>query len=76
MRSARPGFLVPIPNGVDLAEAVCIPLAYLTAFQMLTRCRRLPPGATILVAEIRDSLKVGAEVSIDDGKITSDIRER
>jgi NADPH:quinone reductase-like Zn-dependent oxidoreductase len=28
---------------------VCIPLAYLTAFQMLTRYRNLPPGATILV---------------------------
>ena len=42
-------FLVPVPDGVDLAEAACIPLAYLTAFQMLTRYRRLPPGATILV---------------------------
>jgi NADPH:quinone reductase-like Zn-dependent oxidoreductase len=36
-------------DGVDPAKAVCIPLAYLTAFQMLTRYRRLPPGATILV---------------------------
>jgi NADPH:quinone reductase-like Zn-dependent oxidoreductase len=42
-------FLVPVPNQLDPAEAVCIPLAYLTAFQMLTRCRPLPPGATILV---------------------------
>src|SRR5580698_4968612 len=42
-------FLVPVPDGIDLAEAVCIPLAYLTAFQMLTRCRNLPSGATILV---------------------------
>lgn len=41
-------FLVPVPDGVDPAEAVCIPLAYLTAFQMLTRCRRLTAGATIL----------------------------
>ena len=47
IRPAR--FLVPVPDGVDLAEAVCIPLAYLTAFQMLTRYRRLAPGATILV---------------------------
>ena len=47
VRPAR--FLVPVPDGVDMAEAACIPLAYLTAFQMLTRCRRLPPGATILV---------------------------
>jgi NADPH:quinone reductase-like Zn-dependent oxidoreductase len=46
IRPAR--FLVPVPDGVDMAEAVCIPLAYLTAFQMLTRYRRLPPGATIL----------------------------
>src|SRR5277367_164051 len=42
-------FLVPVPDGIDPAEAVCIPLAYLTAYQMLTRCRNLPSGATILV---------------------------
>jgi D-arabinose 1-dehydrogenase-like Zn-dependent alcohol dehydrogenase len=47
IRPAR--FLVPVPSGVDPAEAVCIPLAYLTAFQMLTRYRRLPRGAAILV---------------------------
>src|SRR6202048_4067112 len=46
IRPAR--FLVPVPDGVDPAEAVCIPLAYLTAFQMLTRYRQLSPGATIL----------------------------
>jgi NADPH:quinone reductase-like Zn-dependent oxidoreductase len=43
------GFLVPVPDGIDPAEAVCIPLAYLTAFQMLTRHRHLPTGAMILV---------------------------
>ena len=42
-------FLVRVPDSIDPAEAVCIPLAYLTAFQMLTRCRNLPSGATILV---------------------------
>jgi NADPH:quinone reductase-like Zn-dependent oxidoreductase len=42
-------FLVPVPDGVDPAAAVCIPLAYLTAFQMLTRHRNLPRGAMILV---------------------------
>jgi NADPH:quinone reductase-like Zn-dependent oxidoreductase len=47
IRPAR--FLVPVPDGIDPAEAVCIPLAYLTAFQMLTRCRNLPVGAPILV---------------------------
>ncbi len=47
IRPAR--FLVRVPDSIDPAEAVCIPLAYLTAFQMLTRCRDLPSGATILV---------------------------
>jgi NADPH:quinone reductase-like Zn-dependent oxidoreductase len=47
IRPAR--FLVPVPDGVDLSEAVCIPLAYLTAFQMLTRYRRFSQGETILV---------------------------
>jgi len=47
IRPAR--FLVPVPDGIDPAEAVCIPLAYLTAFQMLTRCRRISRGETILV---------------------------
>jgi NADPH:quinone reductase-like Zn-dependent oxidoreductase len=47
IRPAR--FLVPVPDGVDPAEAVCVPLAYVTAFQMLTRCCALPKGATILV---------------------------
>ena len=42
-------FLVPVPDGIDPAQAVCIPLAYLTAYQMLTRYRKLPRGATILV---------------------------
>ena len=42
-------FLVPVPDGIDPAVAVCIPLAYLTAFQMLTRYRQMSPGATILV---------------------------
>jgi NADPH:quinone reductase-like Zn-dependent oxidoreductase len=47
IRPAR--FLARVPDSIDPAEAVCIPLAYLTAFQMLTRCRDLPSGATILV---------------------------
>jgi NADPH:quinone reductase-like Zn-dependent oxidoreductase len=42
-------YLVPVPDGIDPAEAACIPLAYLTAFQMLTRCRNLPWSAMILV---------------------------
>ncbi len=42
-------YLVRVPDGIDAAEAVCIPLAYLTAFQMLTRCRELSAGNTILI---------------------------
>lgn len=41
--------LVAIPNGLDPAEAVCIPLAYTTAYQMLTRFMTLKQGNTILV---------------------------
>jgi NADPH:quinone reductase-like Zn-dependent oxidoreductase len=41
--------VVPIHDDVEPATAVCIPLSYLTAYQMLTRVRRLPPGAAILV---------------------------
>src|SRR5438093_9018524 len=51
IRPAR--FLVPVPDGVDPAEAVCIPLAYLTAYQMLTRYRRLPRGATTSLSRPR-----------------------
>ena len=47
IRPAR--FLVPVPAGIDPAEAACIPLAYLTAFQMLTRVHQLSPGAAVLV---------------------------
>jgi NADPH:quinone reductase-like Zn-dependent oxidoreductase len=41
--------LDPVPDSIDPAEAVCIPLAYMTAYQMLTRYRHLPGGAAILV---------------------------
>jgi NADPH:quinone reductase-like Zn-dependent oxidoreductase len=42
-------YLVPVPEGLDPAEAVCLPLAYMTAYQMLTRYRTLKQGATVLV---------------------------
>ena len=48
--AVRPAeFLVPVPAGIDPAEAVCIPLAYLTAYQMLTRYRTFDPAASMLV---------------------------
>lgn len=41
--------LVPVPEGVDPAEVVCLPLAYMTAYQMLTRAAAIEAGASILV---------------------------
>jgi NADPH:quinone reductase-like Zn-dependent oxidoreductase len=41
--------LVPVPAGIDPAEAVCIPLTYVTAWQMLTRFRTFPRNATVLM---------------------------
>lgn len=41
--------LVPVPEGIDPAEAVCLPLAYMTAYQMLSRAAAIEAGATILV---------------------------
>jgi NADPH:quinone reductase-like Zn-dependent oxidoreductase len=45
--------LIRVPEGIDPAEAVCLPLAYMTAYQMLTRAAGVSggssPGATILV---------------------------
>lgn len=41
--------LVTVPEGLDPAEAVCLPLAYMTAYQMLARAAAIQSGATILV---------------------------
>jgi NADPH:quinone reductase len=41
--------LVPMPDGVDPAEAVCMPLSFLTAYQMLTRIRKFARGQRILI---------------------------
>ncbi|WP_298190083.1 medium chain dehydrogenase/reductase family protein [Novosphingobium sp.] len=41
--------LVPVPEGIDPAEAVCLPLAYMTAYQMLARAAAIQAGATVLV---------------------------
>lgn len=41
--------VVPIPNSVDAAEAVCMILSYTTAYQMLTRVREIPKGSVCLV---------------------------
>lgn len=41
--------VVPAPDGVDPAEAVCMLLSYTTAYQMLTRIRPIPAGSKCLV---------------------------
>lgn len=41
--------IVAIPGGLDAAEAVCMILSYGTAYQMLTRLKKLEPGQSCLV---------------------------
>ncbi len=41
--------LVPVPDGIDAAVAVEVPLMWMTAWQMLTRCVSLPSASTVLV---------------------------
>ncbi|HWE29519.1 MAG TPA: medium chain dehydrogenase/reductase family protein [Polyangia bacterium] len=41
--------LVPVPDGVDAAEAVALVLNFLTAYQMLHRSTRLRAGERILI---------------------------
>ena len=41
--------LVPVPSGVDPIEACCLPLVYVTAFQMLYRVAEVKPGKRILI---------------------------
>ena len=41
--------LVPVPSGLDPAEAVSLVLNYTTAYQMLHRCAEIKSGETILI---------------------------
>lgn len=43
------GDVVPVPEGVDDAEAVSLPLNYLTAYQMLRRVAQVSAGHSVLV---------------------------
>lgn len=43
------GNLIPLPDTVGLAEAACLPTAYLTAYHMLFARAGLEPGQTVLV---------------------------
>jgi len=41
--------LVPVPSGLDAAEAVSLVLNYVTAYQMLHRSAKVSPGERVLV---------------------------
>jgi NADPH2:quinone reductase len=45
----QPRALVPVPAGVDAAEAVSLVLNYVTASQMLHRSARVRPGQRVLM---------------------------
>ena len=44
-----PRELVPVPSGLDAAEAVCLVLNYVTAYQMLHRSADVRPGQRALI---------------------------
>lgn len=41
--------LVAVPDDCDPAEAVCLPLSFVTAWQMLTRVAKLTAGQSVLI---------------------------
>src|SRR5437870_7726581 len=41
--------LVPVPSGLDAAEAVSLVLNYITAYQMMHRSAQVRPGQTVLI---------------------------
>ncbi len=41
--------LVPVPSGLDAAEAVSVVLNYITAYQMLHRSAKVKPGERVLI---------------------------
>jgi len=44
-----PSELVPVPSGVDAAEAVSLVLNYITAYQMMHRAAKVEPGQRVLI---------------------------
>ncbi len=44
-----PGLLVPVPSEVTDEKAALLPLNYLTAYAMMTRCTRLEKGQSFLI---------------------------
>jgi NADPH:quinone reductase len=54
--------LVPVPAGVDAAEAVAVVLNYITAYQMLHRSVKARPGQRMLNAGFTDAWLTGEPV--------------
>ncbi len=40
---------IPVPTGLDPAEAVAVVLNYITAYQMLDRSAKVKPGQRVLI---------------------------
>ena len=49
--------LVPVPPGLDAAEAVSLILNYVTAYQMIHRVAKLAPGQTALFNPHEDAIE-------------------
>jgi len=41
--------VVPIPDGLTLTEAACLPTAYLTAYRLLVHAAQVEPGQRVLI---------------------------
>ncbi|PZW41862.1 acyl transferase domain-containing protein [Humitalea rosea] len=72
----RDAALVPLPSGMDPAEAATLPVAFLTAIHALEACARLAPGETVLIhggaggvglAALQIALAAGARVAATAG---------
>jgi len=47
--AATPESVIPIPAGLDFAQAASVPLVFLTAWHMLVSLAKIEPGQTVLV---------------------------
>lgn len=45
----KASLLVPVPSGVDFAQAACLSLNYLTAYQIIHRFAQVKRGETVLI---------------------------
>jgi NADPH:quinone reductase-like Zn-dependent oxidoreductase len=52
--------ILPLPNSISFEEAVCLPIAYVTAWSMLTRKARLEKGEWVLIQAGGSGVSVAA----------------